>query len=192
MSVENSSYLPSYQTFIDAIAVLELPISASELHGVMCGYLCAGASMDGEAYLRAFIINNKDYAIRDAARAMFSVYSISQQQLINFDFEFQLMLPEDHQSLVERTQAFSDWCDGFTQGMVMAGIGYQQLHDEEAQEALHHLAEFAQLNCETLKMDDDDEKALMEVSEYARMAVLRLYSDLLASDKKHGLTKTKH
>jgi len=184
--------LPTYQTFSDTISVLDLPISSSELHGIMCGYLCAGAANEGEAYLRALTPNKKDESNLAAALAIFEVYSVSQHQLSNFDFEFQLLLPEDHVSLIERARSFSEWCEGFTQGMAISGIGFDQLEDEESQEALQHLLEFAELEYETLDISEEDEQALMEVSEYARMAVLRLYSDLLSDDKNGALEKTKH
>ena len=184
--------LPDYHTFIDSIDVLSLPISASELHGVMCGYLCAGAINKGEAYLRALMNNRGDAGLRRAALALFGVYAVSQQQMVNFDFEFQLLLPDDQDSLVERAQAFSEWCEGFTQGITLAGVGYEQLQEDEAQEALEHMTEFAQLDYHTLHIDEEDEHALMEVSEYARMAVLRIYGDLHASNKTDGSSETAH
>lgn len=192
MPVENKSFhLPAYQTFIDTVSVLNLPISVSELHGIMCGYLCANAASKGEAYLQTLTSNNKDKAIRPALLALFEVYSISQHQLVDFDFEFQLLLPDDDEPLANRAKAFSEWCDGFTQGMAVSGISYDQLQEEESQEALQHLLEFAQLDYGTLEVDEEDERALLEVSEYARMAVLRLYGDLLAANRRRGLTTSK-
>lgn len=184
--------LPDYHTFIDSIAVLSLPISGSELHGVMCGYLCAGATSEGEAYLRALMNNKSDTGLRIAALALFGVYAVSQQQIVSFDFEFQLLLPDEEDALVDRAQAFSEWCEGFTQGITLAGVGYDDLHEEEAQEALEHLTEFAQLDYHTLHIDEEDEHALMEVNEYARMAVLRIYSDLHASKSKNNQSEVAH
>ncbi|WED42877.1 YecA family protein [Legionella cardiaca] len=195
MSTENSAlHLPAYQTFVDTISVLALPISGSELHGIMCGYLAAGANNEGEAYLRALMVKNKkDDAVRAAALAIFDVFLISQQQLVNFDFEFQLLLPDEQESLIARAQAFGEWCEGFTQGITMAGISYEQLQEDESQEALQHILEFAQLDYESLEVDEEDEKALVEVSEYARMAVLRIYGDLLEdSHHRGGSTSTAH
>lgn len=193
MSVEHHlSQLPAYQTFIDTISVLDLPISGSELHGLMCGYLCAGAASEGETYLRALTTHKKGELFRAAVLTLFEVYNLTQQQLINFDFEFQLLLPDDNQPLIDRAQAFSEWCEGFTQGMTVSGVGYAQLHEEESQEALRHLLEFAQLEYETLQVDEEDEKALFEVSEYTRMTVLRLYGDLVSTNSGHGKAKTKH
>jgi yecA family protein len=194
MSSKNDlTHLPAYQPFSDTISILDLPISGSELHGIMCGYLCAGAASEGESYLRALTPNRKDEAIRAAALAIFEVYTISQHQLVNFDFEFQLFLPDDHEPLAERARAFSEWCEGFMQGMTISGIGYEQFQEEESQEALQHIQEFAELEYESLQVDEDeDERALMEVSEYARMAVLRLYGDLIANDDEHGSGETSH
>lgn len=193
MSGENVRLeLPEYDQFLESLVGLPLSISASGLHGMMCGFLCAGADRQGEAYLRALLNNKKDEASRLAELAMFSVYSISQQQIANFDFEFALLLPNDEQALVERAQAFSEWCEGFTQGLNMAGVDADQFYDEEAQEALQHITEFAELDCDTLDVDEEDEKALLEVSEYARMAVLRLHSDLIANEKERCGSDTTH
>ena len=178
MPLENSPILlPSYQAFVDSIAVLSLPMSGSELHGLMCGYLCAGATTAGESYLRA-LASKKDEAMRSAMLAIFEVYSISQHQITHMDFAFQLLLPDFHVSLVERAQAFSEWCEGFTQGLTISGIHRDQFQDEESQEAQEHITDFAELDYGSLQVDEEDERALLEVSEYARMAVLRLYHDL--------------
>ncbi|KTC94076.1 UPF0149 family protein [Legionella erythra] len=180
MRVENHlTKLPDYQAFSETIAALALPISSSELHGMMCGYLCARASRQGEAYLRALTVNSKrDEATRAAAMALFSVYALSEQQINALDFEFQLLLPEDHEPLLYRAQAFSEWCEGFIQGMTLAGVGFDQFTEDDSQDTLQHITEFAELDYESLDVDEEDEKALMEVSEYTRMAVLRLHSDL--------------
>lgn len=193
MSAEKAHlHLPNYDDFVELIAVLSLTISASELHGMMCGYLCAGADSQGEAYLRALSGNKKDDATRAATLAMFSIYTVSQQQINNFDFEFELLLPDDNQPLSERALAFSEWCEGFTQGLTMAGIDVDQFYDEEAQEALQHLMEFAELDCDTLDIEEEDEKALMEVSEYARMAVIRLHGDLVMNERERDGSDTTH
>lgn len=193
MSLDNDSLrLPKYDDFVQSISVLALTMSGSELHGIMCGYLCAGADSQGEAYIRALLNNKKDEQSRNALLSMFSVFSISQQQMNNFDFEFEMLLPDDDESLVTRAQAFSEWCEGFTQGLTIAGVGMEQFYEEESQDALQHLIEFAELDCESLEVGEEDERALMEVSEYTRMAVLRLHSDLVLHERELGDSGTTH
>jgi yecA family protein len=185
-------HMPSYQIFVESIAVLALPISGSELHGIMCAYLCAGETSKGDTYLRALIKHQAVEGLRAAASALFELYAVSQQQITHFDFEFQLLLPDDDQSLVERAKAFSEWCEGFTQGLTLVGVGFDELEEEEAQEALQHLTEFAQLDHEALHVEEDDEHSFMEISEYARLAVLRIYEDLYSSHFKGGSSQTAH
>lgn len=187
----NLTKLPNYHIFCEQIEVLELPISGSEVHGVMCGYLCAGALQEGDAYLRALSSNKRGEAARVAAQALFNLYSISQHQMDQDNFSFQFLLPDEEQTLVVRAEAFSQWCAGFIQAMSVAGITGDQL-EEEAQDALFHLSEFAQLDYASLKVGEDDEKALMEVSEYARMAVLRLYWDIKVQDTQQGRYDSGH
>lgn len=183
MSAENEYLtLPDYDSFVDAISFLSLPISASALHGMICGYLCAGENIQGESYLRALLNNKKDKQSRSALLALFEVFSISQQQITHFDFNFQMMLPDEHEPLPFRAQAFSDWCEGFTQALTLSGVSIDRLHEEDAQDALQHMIAFAELDCEALEIGEEDERALMEVSEYARMAVMRLHGDLKMND----------
>lgn len=185
MTFENHLILPSYESFVESIEVLNLPYSASELHGIMCGYLCASAYAQGETFLRALMGSHKDDAIRSAALALFSLYSVSQQQISTMDFDFQLLLPDENETIHDRAQAFSEWCDGFTHGLGLSGVSMDHFHEEEAQDAIQHLSEFAEMDYDALEVSDEDEKALMEVSEYTRMAVLRLHGDLI-SDGQNG------
>jgi uncharacterized protein YgfB (UPF0149 family) len=192
MSFENNTItIPSYTSFDDAIAVLKLPISGSELHGMMCGYLCAGAFEEGEMYLRALMIKQeKNEELRVAARALFDLYGLSKTQLHALDFEFKLLLPDDETPLLDRASAFAEWCEGFTQAMTLSGVYAESLDDEEAEEILQHLCEFAELDYDSLAVSEEDEQAFAEVSEYARMAILRLSGDV--NTKKSGRNDTTH
>lgn len=192
-SLNPADYMPSYQQFVDNVAVLDLAMSASELHGLLCAYLCAGEFQQGEHYLAALFGNGKkDSAIRTAASALFELYSFSKHQITHMDFAFALFLPDDNQPLADRARAFSEWCHGFTQGMTAIGVGYEQLEEEESQEALQHLFEFSELDYQTLDINEEDEKSLMEVSEYARMAVLRLSEELHNTGEARDTRDTAH
>ncbi len=187
MSLENHKLqLPSHDDFANALAILALPISGSELHGIMCGYLCAGAIREGEYYLSALSADYKDSESRRATLMMFEIYSLSQQQLSDFNFNFQLLLPSEKESLATRAQAFSEWCAGFIQALELAGINSANLDDEDTEDIFQHLSEFAQLDYGNINVDeedDDDENAFMEVSEYARMSIVSLYHSLHSQHK---------
>lgn len=181
-STDHSLRLPSYSDFVESMASLFLPGSVSELHGLLCGYLCAGATEQGGTYIRALV--SKKETSKEALLALFSLYSISQQQMNQLDLSFALLLPNDEEPLPDRARAFSEWCDGFIHGLVAAGIEMDHLQEEDAQDALQHLTEFAEMDCESLDTDnEEDERALMEITEYARMAVIRLHGDLMQNQQ---------
>lgn len=175
--------LPQYTDFSEQISILGLSISSSTLHGMMCGYLCAGATQIGDSYIRSLVINKSGVQMRTAIQALFNLYTISQQQMDEDNFIFELMLPEDEESLPERALAFSEWCAGFIQSLHLSGVDHSQLDEEDSQDALQHLEEFAKLDYSHIDVSEEDEKALVDVSEYARMAVIRLYWDLRSHTK---------
>lgn len=178
MQINQTIQLPGFQAFNQAISALDLPISSSELHGVMCGYLVAGAYRQGEAYLRALMLKKPESSLREAARALFAVYAVTEQQLANLGFEIQLLLPADEAPLNDRARSFSEWCEGFSQTMIIVGISSASLKTEEAQEALQHITEFALLDYAEVDVSEEDERALMEVIEYTRVAILHIHSDI--------------
>lgn len=184
--------LPLYQTFVDSIAVLSLPFSGSELHGIMCGYLSAGAAREGMVYLRTLVANLNDPEMKSAILALFQVYTVSQHQIESFGFELQLLLLDEDEPLERRGQSFSDWCEGFTQGFRMAGVDYHDLEDDDTQDALQHISEFADMDYQSLHLDEESERALAEITEYTRMAVLHIHSDLQANRTDKDDAETEH
>ncbi len=178
--------LPDYQRVSEAVASLHLPISCAELHGVLCGYLAAGGRRQGESYLQSILAKPNSEEIRAAATVLFDIFTISQHQLSNLGFDFQLLLPNDELSLPVRAQAFSEWCEGFTQGLTVAGLDFNKLAVDDAQEAVQQITEFAQLDYEALQVNEEDERALTEVIEYTRMAVLAIHVETQTLDKQEG------
>ena len=191
-TITDSMLLPHYQLFVDSIVSLDLPFSGSELHGIMCGYLSAGAAREGVAYLRTLIVNPNDLATRPATLALFALYAVSQQQIESLGFEFQLLLVDENEPLERRAQSFCDWCEGFTQGIRMAGVDYNELEDDDTQDALQHITEFADMDFQSLQVEEDDERALTEITEYTRMAVLHIHSDLQTSNPDRDDGETTH
>lgn len=176
-------FLPAYPTVVSALATLSIPISASELHGLLCGYLVTGAQEQAENYLRSLSHSQRKGVQRKNARRaasvlLFEIYTVSQYQITQFGFDIQLLLPDDDASLYARTLAFREWCEGFTQGVTLSGALSYHLNHEETEEALEHLTAFAELDLQELTISEEDERALCEITEYARLAVLSIYNDL--------------
>jgi uncharacterized protein YgfB (UPF0149 family) len=173
MPTEIPSSLPDYQRIMQNIAVLNLPFSLSEIHGIICAYLCTSTVEEAVKYVSILTASAQE---KTASRELFSLLNISHMQMYNFDFQFQLLLPNDDSSLSERARAFSQWCTGFSHGITLTKFVVTDTEEKEAREAIAHIAEFAKLDYESLTIDEEDENALFEVSEYTRLIVLHLYN----------------
>lgn len=183
--------LPNYSSFAESIASLALPFSASKLHGIICAYLSAGAIRQGEAYLRALTTHNKDFSgSRHATYALFSLFTVTQQQLR--DFEFEVLIPDDDAPLPVRAEAFSEWCDGYTENLLLVDIDPDSF-DEDTSEAFYHLRDFGALDYVDVSLnEEEDERAFMEISEYARVTVLQIYSECQLNQKNEVQYETAH
>ncbi len=185
--------LTDYEQMTVLITPLDLPFSASQLHGMLCAYLVTGATDAADSFLTALSINSqRSDETRAASLALFNLFALTQNVLSELGFDFQLVLPNQDQPLAKRAQAFSEWCEGFTQALSACNVRPKQLKNPESREALEHLAEFAELDCEMLEVNEDDEQALMEVSEYTRIAVLHLHSELTKQPLKNKPTSAAH
>jgi uncharacterized protein YgfB (UPF0149 family) len=170
--------LPSHDQLIDDLSTLELDIDVSHLHGLLTGLIVAGASEQAENFLRSLILNKTGPAFHQSTNALFSIYTVTQTWLNNFGFEFEMILPEIDIGLPERIMAFSNWCLGFLEGLQMSGLSLDDFENEDDIEILQHFEDFSQMDVEDLDFDNEDEKAYVDVTDYARLAVLQLFCDL--------------
>lgn len=193
MSIETPKLkLPPFDDFAAVLQPQALPFSPAELHGIMAAYVAAGHVHDGEAYLRALFHHESQQPSRLVLLAIFSVFTVTQHHLNQFELNFEIMLPSDDEPLPLRAKCFSEWCEGFMHGLDLAEVDLSDIDDEEVQDALQHLIEFSRMDYSDLDVGEDDEKAFFEVLEYARMAVIRIRDELQSHEGHKGQSQTTH
>lgn len=171
-------HLPDYEAIKTSCELLDLPFSASGFHGLMCGYISKGEADKGQQFfISMFAKGQTNEENKQAAIVLFELYQQSYHLLAEFDFSFTLAIPDDHCSIQNRAQAFAEWCQGYIEGFYSTTHSVNSLNEHE-QEILTHLQEFSKLDTLALQYNECDEKALFEVVEYTRMAVLELNSSL--------------
>lgn len=173
-----SSGALDYDHLLDGLASLKLSMDISELHGLMTGLLVTGGAQQAENYLRTLILNKTGPNFHQSTQALFSILTITQTWLTNFGFDFQMLLPGDDQELPVRIEAFSDWSQGFVDGIFMSGLSMDEIDSEDTIEALQNFEEFSQMGLDDLEFGEEDEKAFAELVEYARLAVMQIFCDL--------------
>lgn len=181
MSEDNVS-LPDFNDSEQATSQLSIEQSCSELHGMICGFLCAGSQLDEKVFLKKLLENTKS-ANEKAIGLLAELYKVTKSQLNSMSFDFALLLPDDYAPLGERAQHLANWCAGYSEGLMDAGIEIEKVNQQESRDALLHISEIASLDFDELSVEEEDEKAFFEISEYVRMAVLMIYTELHQTNK---------
>ena len=102
----------------------------------------------------------------------------TQQQLNDTEADFQLLLPDDEETLDARTVALADWCHGFTYGLAMGGLKEDRELPEDTAEIIRDLTEIARADFDSGEASEADEEAFMHIHEYVRMGVLLITEEL--------------
>ncbi len=154
---------------------------ASEIHGVLTGLVCAGFTFEDQNYIDMLndLFNNGEGFPNAVKTVIKQMYSELWSEILDDAYTFQLMLPDDDESIVERGHALGAWVQGFN-----LGFGLQQkdspVTSSEVKEVLTDFAEIANLSDE-MEEDEDTEQAYFEIGEYVRISALLCFTELGSS-----------
>lgn len=146
----------------------------SEIHGVICGQLCAeDAGYDLDLSLKILEIpEDTDEVITSLLKMLADDI---RTQLGAGDYAFHPLLPDDDQDMGARLTALANWCDGFNAGFAGAWIREDTAMHEETREVLGDFSRIAQVDQEDQAPDRENEVNLMEIVEYVRMAAITVF-----------------
>lgn len=167
---------PSYQSLTDALLKTDLRLHASQAHGIMCGIICGNKLHTPVAWEN--LITGGDTVAAPTKEELHTLYNTSGQQLKEFLFDLQLLLPEDEDDLTSRAEALTLWCQGFLTGLKFINIPIVGREPSDTTEAIDDLIEIAKLNYEQVISTEEDEAAYVELVEYVRMAVILIYQNI--------------
>lgn len=164
----------------ETITRLRLGISASDLHGSLTGYLCAGVRADTQDWLAVLELET------DAGSDLSDVTLCQLREqcaawLADPQLRFEPLLPTPESPVAVRAEALVEWCRGFLGGLGLTGMLSQTGISDDAQEILHDFAAIAASRFEYAD-NEEDENALTEVIEFIRVGVLLLHTELSTRD----------
>jgi len=152
------------------------PASAAELQGALCGLLCADSQANRNSwYTKLFEVIQAD---EDENIAQTELFDNTVQALNSLDFDLQLDLPGDNAPLSSRIKAMSDWCQGLTYGLGIAGLTQQTKLSADSQEYVADVIKIAQISSSDVEENDDEEANFIELVEYLRMGLFLLHGEL--------------
>lgn len=163
--------LLDYREFDDALSKTALKMHPSEAHGLLCGIFC-NQEIAENTWENLVAGDDKSEQLHQLMQLL---YETSAQQLTDFLFEFQLLLPDEDEALQIRAEALMLWCQGFLTGLKIANVAIEDRKPSDMTEAINDLIEIASVNYEDVVTCDEDEAAYIELVEYVRMAVIFIY-----------------
>lgn len=173
-----------YDRLRDSLADAGTVVALAELHGGVCGALCAGGAAAAQRWLvDALEDQESDTAeIASIARDLDDLVAASWHGLTDHELRFAPLLPTDDAPLEEQVQALALWCHGFLSGLGAGApaIAKQQEGDGSVAEILRDFAEIsrAALSEDEAAGRDHPDFALAEIQEYVRVSVQVVFEEL--------------
>ncbi len=122
-----------------------------------------------EHFLSDAIASPQGAAIAELA----TLHRETRVQLNSLNYEFNPLLPDDNETIAQRTQALSLWCQGFLFGLSVSGLKTLDALSEASREIIEDFSAIAQLE-EQFEEGEDEESAYMELVEYLRVATFTI------------------
>lgn len=148
--------------------------TVSELHGIICGKLCAG-NTEEDATLTWQLLGQENKPSKILSDLIIRLQMNIIEQLNAEDFSFQLLLPDDEEELALRLHALGNWCEGFISGFGGAYAKGDSSLLEETREVLKDFTAIANVDDSGQEPAENDEQDFMEVQEYVRMATYSVF-----------------
>jgi hypothetical protein len=103
-------------------------------------------------------------------------------QLADEEMGLALWLPNDDETLEDRTMALAQWCSGFLASLGSSGDDILCAMSDDSNDAMKDLQQISAADVTDTDESEEDEKAFIEIVEYIRVVVLMIREDLRGPD----------
>lgn len=179
-----AAQLPDFElTLATAKGYLDAP-ELAECHGVACGLLCRVADATLDTYVNLLdmleLAKTPDAVMKSALDKLLNATRV---QLADEELGLSLWLPDDDETLEDRTMALSQWCSGFLASL--GGGGDERLNalSDDAGEALKDLQQISTADVIDTTESEEEESAFVEIVEYIRIVVMLIREELRGPDQ---------
>lgn len=172
----------SYRDIQDIVLDYAETGGAAEAHGLLSGMLCMDVGIGYGAWLEHLVDSGEPLPQGRDKAILTELFEGTRRQLDDFDFSFELLLPDDESPLHEQATALGEWCQGFLAGLGYAAKSRDSDWPGECTEILKDFMEISRLDADT--SGEADETAYSELAEYVRVGVQVIHSELRSSTPK--------
>ena len=171
-----------YAELRESFARWDLALVPAELHGNICGVLCAAGDDAARQWVGDIAAEHSGYDpqyARELGDLLNSVVAATGGALAAANLEFEPLLPDDDAALDEQVQALAAYCHGFLAGLALGGA----MREPPAGDLAEILVDFAEIsragaNDEEHADRDTSDFALAELKEYVRVGVQLAFEEL--------------
>jgi len=149
---------------------------AAEAHGTLAGCLCAAVGYRFEDWMLEILPEGR--ADEMSTASLRQVYLDTAGSLEGSEMEFELLLPEDEQSIDSRTTALGQWCQGFLYGLGTSALQDASALPGEIGEIVRDLTEISRVGVDDLQSMETNESAYAELVEFVRVGVQLVFEEL--------------
>ncbi|MDH3343456.1 MAG: YecA family protein [Gammaproteobacteria bacterium] len=176
---------PDIEVLDEALFKVNAMMGAAEAHGVLCGMLCARGSIELSEWIGHVLGEQEEgnVLLHDTVHQLAELHQVTMEKVNDISGGFYMLLPEDDEDLIARTEALANWCQGFVYGLAAGGINDDIKLPGDTQEILMDFVEISRAGHETgdevaYQPSEEDEQAFVEVVEYVRTGVMLINEEL--------------
>jgi uncharacterized protein YgfB (UPF0149 family) len=166
-----------YSEFSKALAMLRLGVAASDLHGSLTGFFCAGGRASVDDWLDALALD-PDHNRLSRNASLQQLFRDCSAQFEGARAQIEPFLPSVGTPLARRAEALVEWCRGFLGGFGLAGATQRLVLSADATEVL---ADFSRIAASRFDYSEsaEDELALTDVLDFACMGATMLHREIV-------------
>ena len=167
------------------LASADLEPTASEVHGVLCGLLCAGRADAREIWFSELFdqSDQQDLLVSECQQILSRLFAETREAIDGPGLGFQPLLPDDARPIGVRARAVCDWSQGFLYGIGLAGVSAERQLSDHTREALQDFSDITRMDVTALSGDDEEhEDDLMQITEFLWVAAMLVHDDLVPDE----------
>lgn len=178
-----------YESLEQHLADAGVVTSLAELHGGLCGALCAGGIAATQRWVDDCLDEWRLTESETVGKALHGLELDAWRKLSSPDMSFEPLVPSEDQPLDAQVRGLALWCHGFVTGLGVGGrkAGVACPKSETVDEITK---DFSEISRAALGDDDEDDAsagfALAELKEYVRVGVQLVFEECgAAGDRIH-------
>lgn len=157
----------------------KIGMTAAELHGFLSGILAGGNHDESWKILTKDMLNDGQSIAEPLNKEIEKLYHLTKQQLIDEDFEFQLLLGE--QDLFTQIDDLVGWVNHFLLGIGLVQPKINRVKGDVG-EAIYDLRQIVKLGYDENEDQQELGFAFEEIKEYVRITAMLCFDEFNESD----------